>query len=62
MTLNRGKYKIEPEKAIKLLKRKMLKEQILQDLKDREFFVSKGRKAYLQRQKAKYINSLNLED
>lgn len=49
--LNRGKYKLEPEKALRILKKKMIKERVLQEVRERSFFVSKGRKEYLARNK-----------
>ena len=55
--LNRGKYKLEPEVALKILKKKLLKEGTLRDLRDRQAFVSDGRKAYLKRMKRRYFNS-----
>lgn len=62
VVLNRSKFKMLPEKALKILKKKMLKEGTLRELRDREFFVSHGRKAYLQRKHAEYVNQFNGEE
>ena len=51
----RSGYKIEPEKALKILKKKLLKENTLREMRDRSFFVSKGRKDYLARTKLKHM-------
>ena len=55
VVLDRGKYKIIPEKGLKILKKKLQKEKTLRELRDRQFYVSKGRKAYLQRNHRRYV-------
>ena len=57
VTLMNGKYKVMPEKALKILKKKLIKEGLFREMKDRAYFVSKGRKNYLARNKAKHLNS-----
>ena len=44
-----------PEKGLKLLKKKLLKEKVLRELRDRQYYVSPGRKAYLARSHRKYM-------
>ena len=56
VVLDRGKYRIPVEKGLKILKKKMLKEKTLRELRDRQYFMSKGRKAYLARSHRKYVN------
>ena len=59
VNLDKGKYKILPDKGLKILKKKLMKEGTLKDLRAREYFVSDGRKAYLARAKKKHIKKLN---
>ena len=55
--LNRGKYKIDPEKGLRMFKKKLQKEGILRDYRDRcSSFVSEGRKEYLKRRHRAYLN------
>ena len=49
VVLDRGKFKILPEKGLKMLKKKLQKENTLRDLRDRQYYVSKGRKAHIAR-------------
>ena len=55
VVLDRGKYKIPPEKGLKILKKKLLKGKVLRELRDRQYYVSPGRKAYLARSHRKYM-------
>ena len=59
VNLDKGKYKVLPDKGLKILKKKLQKEGTLKELRAREFFVSKGRQAYLARARRKHINELS---
>ena len=55
VVLDRGKYQIPVEKGIKMLKKKLMKERVLRELRERQYYVSKGRKAYLARSHRKHV-------
>jgi len=53
--LDKGKFKVPVEKGLKILKKKLMKEGVLKELRDRQSFVSKGRKDYLARSHRKHM-------
>lgn len=57
--LDRGAWKMPVEKAIKILKKKLLKERVLRELRDRQYYVSRGRKRYLEKCHREHIQSFS---
>ena len=62
VNLDKGKYKIPVDKGLKILKKKMLKENILGEYRERTFYVSKGRKDYLRRSHVEHVRKMQNED
>jgi len=55
VNLVRGRDRIPPEKGLKILKKKLMKEKTLREMRDRQYYVTPGRKAYLARSHRKHV-------
>ena len=55
VVLDRGRFRQPIEKGLKIMKKKLMKERVLKEFRERQYYVSPGRAAYLARSRKRHM-------